>query len=83
MTGLADVDGFKLQVCVWLRFPPLFIQGGGREHRLSYLALIRFWLLIIVDFYSLRRVLCIYGRVIGWMLSIETNTYLMHKNFIG
>ena len=25
MTGLADVDGFKIsiQVCVWPRFPPL------------------------------------------------------------
>ena len=31
MNGLADVDGFKIciQVCVWLGFPPLKLDGGG------------------------------------------------------
>ena len=29
MTGLADIDGFKIfiQVCVWLGFPPLITLG--------------------------------------------------------
>ena len=29
MTGLADVDGFKIcmQVCVWLGFPPVSMEG--------------------------------------------------------
>ena len=33
MNSLTDVDGFKIcfQVCVWLGFPPLFLEVNQRQ----------------------------------------------------
>ena len=57
MTGLADVDGFKIfiQVSMWLRFPPLYLEITINSIKLQTS---KIWKLKVRDEFLLQIYLC-------------------------